>query len=154
MVPAFTGLGAPHWDPDARGAILGLTRDTGDDAIVTATLSAVAYQTRDLLLSMRSDGLAPNLVRVDGGMVNNSWFAQRLADVLSVPVDRPAYVETTVLGAAYLAGLQAGLYGSLEDLATRWQLDRRFEAKWTQTTIDQRYDGWARAVQAVRHFSA
>lgn len=154
VVPAFTGLGAPHWDPDARGAILGLTRDTGDDAIVTATLSAVAYQTRDLLLSMRSDGLAPNLVRVDGGMVNNNWFAQRLADVLSVPVDRPAYVETTVLGAAYLAGLQAGLYGSLEDLATRWQLDRRFEAKWTQTTIDQRYDGWSRAVQAVRHFSA
>ncbi len=153
VVPAFTGLGAPYWDPEARGAILGLTRDTGDDAIVTATLTAVAYQTRDLLLAMRSDGLAPNLVRVDGGMVNNNWFAQRLADVLAVPVDRPANVETTVLGAAYLAGLQAGLYKSLEDLAFRWQLDRRFDAKWDQALIDQRYDGWTRAVQAVRHFS-
>jgi len=120
---------------------------------VTATLSAVAYQTRDLLLAMRSDGLAPNLVRVDGGMVNNNWFAQRLADVLAVPVDRPANVETTVLGAAYLAGLQAGLYESLEDLAALWQLDRRFEAKWDQARIDQRYDSWSRAVQAVRHFS-
>jgi glycerol kinase len=154
VVPAFTGLGAPYWDPEARGAILGLTRDTGDDAIVTATLTAVAYQTRDLLLAMRSDGLAPNLVRVDGGMVNNNWFAQRLADVLAVPVDRPANVETTVLGAAYLAGLHAGLYKSLEDLASRWQLDRRFDAKWDQALIDQRYDGWTRAVQAVRHFSS
>ena len=153
VVPAFTGLGAPYWDPEARGAVLGLTRDTGFESIVTATLASVAFQTRDLLMAMQSDGLAPKLIRVDGGMVNNTWFAQRLADVLSVPVDRPAYVETTVLGAAYLAGLQAGLFSDLSDLADRWRLERRFEAQWDSKQVDDRYKGWQRAVQAVRQFA-
>jgi len=153
VVPAFTGLGAPYWDPEARGAVLGLTRDTGFESIVTATLASVAFQTRDLLMAMQSDGLAPKLIRVDGGMVNNTWFAQRLADVLSVPVDRPAYVETTVLGAAYLAGLQAGLFSDLSDLADRWRLERRFEAEWDSEQVDDRYKGWQRAVQAVRQFA-
>ena len=153
VVPAFTGLGAPYWDPEARGAVLGLTRDTGFESIVTATLASVAFQTRDLLMAMRSDGLAPKLIRVDGGMVNNTWFAQRLADVLSVPVDRPAYVETTVLGAAYLAGLQAGLFSDLSDLADRWRSERRFEAQWDSKQVDDRYKGWQRAVQAVRQFA-
>ena len=114
FVPAFTGLGAPYWDPDARGAIVGLTRDMGGAEIAQAALDAVCYQTRDLLEAMRRDmkraGLgAPRALKVDGGMVRNDWFCQRLADLTGLPVDRPQITETTALGAAYLAGLAAGL---------------------------------------------
>ena len=114
VVPAFTGLGAPYWDPHARGAILGLTRGSGRNEIITATLQAVAYQTHDLINAMADDGVAPSIVRVDGGMVANGWFLQFLADILGIPVERPENVESTVLGAAFLAALQSGLIDSID----------------------------------------
>ncbi len=131
FVPAFTGLGAPYWDPNARGAILGLTRDVGRPEIVRAALDAVCYQTRDLLEAMRRDMAEAGLSRlralkVDGGMVANDWFCQRLADLTGLRVDRPVVTETTALGAAYLAGLGAGLFESERDITARWALDRRF----------------------------
>ena len=127
MVPAFTGLGAPHWDPDARGAISGITRDTGPAEIVRATLESVCYQTFDLLEAKRRDGITPTRLRVDGGMVRNNWLCGFLADVLDIIVERPVQTETTALGAAYLAGLQVGLFASLDDIAKRWQAEREFE---------------------------
>ena len=117
VVPAFAGLGAPYWDPHARGAILGLSRDSGIDEIVTATLQAVAYQTRDLVAAMSDDGIDPSIIRVDGGMVANDWFLQFLADILGLPVERPTNTESTVLGAAFLAGLQSGVFDSIDDLS-------------------------------------
>ncbi|KZZ30929.1 glycerol kinase, partial [Oleiphilus sp. HI0085] len=126
LVPAFTGLGAPYWDPNARGALFGLTRDTGIEEIVTAGLQSVCYQTRDLLHAMEKDGAQVNTLRVDGGMVVNDWVVQFLSDLLNVSVDRPEIVETTALGAAYLAGLKAGLFESVETIADMWHLDKRF----------------------------
>jgi glycerol kinase len=126
LVPAFTGLGAPHWDPDARGAIFGITRDTGPAQLVRATLESVCYQSFDLLEAKRRDGLTPTRLRVDGGMVQNNWLCQFLADLLGIIVERPAQTETTALGAAYLAGLQVGIFGSLDDIAARWQVDQEF----------------------------
>ena len=112
VVPAFAGLGAPYWDPYARGAILGLSRGTTGNDIVTATLQGIAFQTRDLIDAMADDGISPSVIRVDGGMVQNDWFLQFLADILEVPVERPVNAESTVLGAAYLAGLGAGVFES------------------------------------------
>jgi glycerol kinase len=129
LVPAFTGLGAPYWDANARGAIVGLTRDSGIEDIVTATLQSVSYQTRDLLSAMASDGVKPGVIRVDGGMVANNWVCQCLADILQVSVDRPVVTETTALGAAYLAGLQVGIFKSLDELSDQWQREKRFEHK-------------------------
>lgn len=154
VVPAFTGLGAPYWDPDARGAILGLSRDSGVDAIVTATLQAVAYQTADLVRAMADDGISPSIIRVDGGMVANDWFLQFLADILQITVERPTNVESTVTGAALLAGLASGLYNSLADVATLWEQDRRFEPTMAPNRRDQLYDGWLDAVSRVRIESA
>jgi glycerol kinase len=155
LVPAFTGLGAPYWDPDARGAIVGLTRDIGRAEIVRAALDAVCYQTRDLLEAMRLDVAAAGLKRltrlkVDGGMVANDWFCQRLADLTGLPVDRPRVTETTALGAAYLAGLEAGLFRSEKDIAAHWALDRRFRPALKPAERDRLYAGWQRAVQRVR----
>ena len=155
LVPAFTGLGAPHWDPDARGAILGLTRDSGVAQIVRAALESVAYQTADLVDAMAADmrgvadasGLAT--LRVDGGMVVNDWLCQFLADMLDRPVERPVVVETTALGAAYLAGLAAGIYGSLDAVSEAWRLDRRFEPGMGGERR-KLLDGWRRAVARVR----
>lgn len=149
LVPAFTGLGAPYWDPNARGAIFGLTRDTGIKEIVTAGLQSVCYQTKDLQKAMEKDGLRPITLRVDGGMVANNWVLQFLADILGARVDRPSLVETTALGAAYLAGLQAGVYGSLEDLAKLWRCDRSFEPQMTKAQRDKLYDGWIQAVRKL-----
>ncbi|WP_049265555.1 glycerol kinase GlpK, partial [Pseudomonas aeruginosa] len=118
LVPAFTGLGAPYWDPKARGAIFGLTRDTGIKEIVTAGLQSVCYQTRDLLEAMRQDGTPPSALRVDGGMVVNNWVMQFLTDILGVTVERPEVTETTALGVAYMAGLKAGFYRDLDDIAS------------------------------------
>ena len=134
FVPAFTGLGAPYWDPDARGAIVGLTRDMGAAEIARAALDAVCFQTRDLLEAMAKDmkrsGLrAPKALKVDGGMVRNDWFCQRLADLTELPVDRPQVTETTALGAAYLAGLAAGLFKDTKEIAARWALDRRIRTR-------------------------
>ena len=131
LVPAFTGLGAPYWDPDARGAILGLTRDVGRAQIARAALEAVCYQTRDLMEAMAADGAPqPTALRVDGGMARNDWLMQFLADMLDLPVERPAVTETTALGAAYLAGLTSGLWGSVEDIARHWRRERLFEPRW------------------------
>ena len=150
VVPAFAGLGAPYWDADARAAILGMSRDTGIPEIVTATLQAVAYQTRDLVCAMADDGISPSVIRVDGGMVANDWFLQFLADVLATPVERPANVESTVLGAAYLAGYQAGVVDSLSDIGTLWQCNARFEPAMDAARRDQLLDGWKDAVRRVR----
>ena len=150
LVPAFTGLGAPYWDPNARGAIFGLTRDTGIKEIVTAGLQSVCYQTKDLQKAMESDGERPIALRVDGGMVANNWVMQFLADILGATVDRPQITETTALGVAYLAGLKAGIYDSLEELEDMWQREKRFEPKFDKPTRDSLYDGWKNAVRRVQ----
>jgi glycerol kinase len=151
LVPAFTGLGAPYWDPKARGAIFGLTRDTGIKEIVTAGLQSVCYQTCDLLEAMRQDGAAaPSALRVDGGMVENNWVMQFLADILGVPVERPEVTETTALGVAYLAGLQAGWYSSLDEIASHWHLQRRFTPRMASAHRANLYSGWLDAVKRVR----
>lgn len=127
LVPAFTGMGAPWWDPDARGAIYGLTRDTGKAHIVRATLEAAAYQTVDLLDALGRDWTGGvSEIRVDGGMANNNWLMQFLSDVTQTPVTRPAYTETTALGAALLAGLGAGVWQNLDDIAAKWSADSHF----------------------------
>nr|WP_067288672.1 glycerol kinase GlpK [Marinobacterium profundum] len=150
LVPAFTGLGAPHWDPNARGAIFGLTRDTGIKEIVTAGLQSVCYQTKDLQKAMESDGVRPVALRVDGGMVANNWVLNYLADILGATVDRPKIIETTALGVAYLAGLKVGVFDSLESLEKLWQCDRRFEPKMDKARRDGLYDGWKKAVSKVQ----
>ena len=150
VVPAFTGLGAPYWDANARGAVVGLTRDSGISDMVTATLQSVSYQSQDLLAAMASDGLTPKVVRVDGGMIANDWLAQNLADQLGIDVDRPKVTETTALGAAYLAGLRVGLFASIEALAENWQLDQRFQRQLSADVAEQRYVGWQAAVARVK----
>lgn len=151
LVPAFTGLGAPHWDPKARGAIFGLTRDTGIAEIVAAGLQAVCYQTRDLQHCMNDDMEAPpGTLRVDGGMVKNGWLMQFLADMLGVQVDRPTILETTALGAAYLAGLRLGWYQTLEEIEQLWRCERSFTPNMDETTREQLYQGWLDAVSRVR----
>jgi glycerol kinase len=150
MVPAFVGLGAPYWDAEARGALLGLTRDTGPAEIASATLDSVCYQTRDLVEAMRGDGAQIDELRVDGGMVVNDPLMQRLADTVGAPVERPKVIETTALGAAFLAGLQAGLWPSLEALSGTWSLDRAFKPAEAAPSRDRRYAGWQAAVRRVR----
>ncbi len=150
LVPAFTGLGAPYWDPEARGAIFGLTRDSGIAQIVRAALESVCYQTRDLLIAMAEDALPPTELRVDGGMVINDWLTQFLSDILKIPVVRPQTVETTALGAAFLAGLQTGVYSSLDDIAALWQAERRFAPQQAAEKIDALYEGWKHAVSRVK----
>jgi glycerol kinase len=150
VVPAFVGLGAPYWDADARGAILGLTRDSGPGEIAAATLDSVCYQTRDLVEAMRADGARIDELRVDGGMVVNDPLMQRLADTVGAPVERPKVTETTALGAAFLAGLQAGLWPSLDALSATWALDRAFKPAEGASSRDRRYAGWQDAVRRVR----
>jgi glycerol kinase len=148
LVPAFVGLGAPHWDAEARGALFGLTRDTGPNELARAALESVCFQTLDLLDAMRADcGVATDTVlRVDGGMVASDWTMQRLADILGAPVDRPTILETTALGAAYLAGLQSGLYPEPQVFAARWALDRRFTAAMDDATRRRKIAAWKDAV--------
>lgn len=150
MVPAFTGLGAPYWDPLARGAIFGLSRDTGIKEIVTAGLQAVCYQSRDLLQAMIKDGVQPMQLRVDGGMVVNNWLMQFLTDILGVNISRPLITETTALGAAMLAGLQAGAYKSINEIQTVWQLERTYTPQISVTQRESLYAGWLKAVDKVR----
>jgi len=150
LVPAFTGLGAPYWDPSARGAIFGLTRDTGIKEIVTAGLQSVCYQTKDLQKAMESDGVRATALRVDGGMVVNNWVLQFLADMLGATVDRPTIIETTALGAAYLAGLQAGYFESLAALEKLWQCDRTFSPQISKAQRDDYYNGWKTSVSRVQ----
>ncbi len=152
LVPAFTGLGAPYWDPKARGAIFGLTRETGIAEIVAAGLQSACFQTRDLLEAMNADGTSPiTTLRIDGGMVNNNWMAQALANVLGVTVERPRITETTALGAAYLAGLKQGLFRSLDDIAVLWRCERAFAPQMDPERQAQLYRGWLDAVNRVRN---
>lgn len=149
LVPAFTGLGAPHWDPHARGAIMGLTRDTGIGEIVTAGLQSVCYQTKDLVRAIQNDGARLESLRVDGGMAVNDWVMQFLADILNVTVDRPRITETTALGAAYLAGLQTGVYSSLGEIARLWECERQFRPDMRPSLRESLYAGWLDAVDRV-----
>ncbi|ASP47262.1 glycerol kinase GlpK [Cognaticolwellia beringensis] len=150
LVPAFTGLGAPYWDPNARGAILGLTRDSGIKEIVTAGLQSVCYQTKDLQKAMESDGLRPSLIRVDGGMVANNWLLSFLSNILGATIDRPEIIETTALGAAYLAGLKAGVYSSTDELANMWHCEKRFTPTIDNEQRNNLYGKWLAAVQRVK----
>jgi len=150
-VPAFAGLGAPYWDPDARGAILGMSRGSGREQIVTATLQSVAYQTLDLISAMADDGISPAVIRVDGGMVANDWFLKFLADIVNIPVERPRNVESTVLGAAYLAAIGAGLLTSTEKISDYWRLDARFEPAMSSGRREQLIAGWSSAVSRIRN---
>jgi len=148
LVPAFVGLGAPHWDADARGAIFGLTRGTTAAELARAALESVCYQTRDLIDAMRRDWpeAEPPVVRVDGGMVASDWTMQFLADILDAPVDRPRVLETTALGAAYLAGYRAGLYAAPAEFALRWKRGRRFLPKMSSARRAEKLAGWRVAV--------
>jgi len=153
LVPAFVGLGAPYWNPRVRGALFGLTRNTGPAELAHAALESVCYQTCDLWEAMRADwpeAKAANIVlRVDGGMTASDWTMQRLADLLDAPVDRPMVQETTALGAAYLAGLSVGVFPEPEKFADNWRLERRFKPKMSAATRERKLKGWARAVKGV-----
>ena len=148
LVPAFVGLGAPHWEPDARGLSSGMTLDTTADHIVRATLESIAYQTRDLVDAMRADGAdAPQALRIDGGMAQNDWFSQFLSDIVEAPVERPESHETTALGAAYLAGLATGVWDSLDDLSAKWEAAARFEPTMENAARDDLLSGWQQALK-------
>lgn len=150
FVPAFVGLGAPYWNPHARGAIFGLSRDTGAAQITRAALESVCYQTHDLVQAMRRDAkVKAETIKIDGGMVNNDWLCQMLADVLDTHTERPTITETTALGAAYLAGLQVGIFESTDALAAMWQLDKAFQSNMGADQRDQLVKRWHQAVDAV-----
>jgi glycerol kinase len=153
LVPAFVGLGAPYWNPDVRGALFGLTRNTGPAELAHAALESVCYQTRDLYAAMRADwpdvSAATVVLRVDGGMTASDWTMQRLADLLNAPVDRPMIQETTALGAAYLAGLQAGVFPEPAQFADNWRLEHRFKPVMSEATRARKLKGWAQAVKGV-----
>ena len=153
LVPAFVGLGAPYWRPDVRGALFGLTRNTGPKELARAALESVCYQTYDLWTAMRSDWPdASNVhpvLRVDGGMSASDWTMQYLADLLDAPVDRPAIQETTALGAAYLAGLGAGVFPEPHRFADNWRLERRFKPRMSPQTRQRKLEGWARAMRGA-----
>jgi len=146
LVPAFTGLGAPYWNANARGILSGLTRDTGPKEIVRSVIESVAYQTHDLFEAMKHDGLRPRLVKVDGGMVMNNWFSQFLSDIVNVGVLRPKVQETTALGAAFMAGLQIGVYKSLKDISNKWSLDKKFNPKMINKNRTKLLKGWSKAI--------
>ena len=147
LVPAFTGLGAPYWNPNSRGIICGLTRDTSQKEIVRATLESVAYQSYDLFNAMKNDGLKPNLIKVDGGMVKNNWFSQFLSNVIDTKVVRPKVQETTALGAAFMAGLKIGVYKSLSDISKNWKIDRKFVPKISKSNRTKLLKGWQQAIR-------
>ena len=148
FVPAFVGLGAPYWDMRARGGIFGLTRGTTKYHIIRAALESLAYQTKDVLDSMEADsGIPLKSLRVDGGAVANNLLMQFQADILGTRVDRPEIIETTALGAAYLAGLAVGFWSSKEELASRWRLDRHFKPEMEEEKSAKLYKGWLKAVE-------
>jgi glycerol kinase len=153
MVPAFVGLGTPYWDSDVRGAVFGLTRGTSKEHFIRATLESLAYQTRDVLSAMEQDsGIALKTLRVDGGAVQNNFLMQFQSDILNVPVERPIVSETTALGAAYLAGLAVGYWGSQEEIAKQWVIDKKFEPGMSDSEREKLYEGWKKAVQAAMAF--
>ena len=150
LVPAFTGLGAPYWSPEARGAIYGITRDTGPEHFIRAALEAVAYQTNDLISAMAQDGITTTIIRVDGGMAANNWLMQFLSDIINITVERPLQLETTALGAAILAGVADGKFSSIEDTALSWNLDRHFNSNMAPSTRRNLTSGWYQAVMKTR----
>ena len=155
IVPAFVGLGAPYWDPYARGAIIGLTRGSGRAQIVRATLESIAYQTRDVVSAMSADaGLAVDTLRVDGGAAVNDFLMQFQADILGLPVQRPTITETTALGAAYLAGLAVGFWESQAEIARQWQLERTFEPRMSADQREALYSRWQTAVERARGWAS
>ena len=147
LVPAFTGLGAPYWKPNVRGILTGLTRDTGRNEIIRATLESVAYQTSDLLNAMKKDGLKPSIIKVDGGMANNYWFIQFLTDILNIKALKPKVYETTSLGAAVMAGYYIGVYKSLSDITRNWRFDKKFVPKIVHKNRLKLLNGWHRAIR-------
>jgi glycerol kinase len=153
LVPAFVGLGAPHWRPDARGALFGLTRATGPRELARAALESVCFQTADLLAAMKADwpesASMPNTLRVDGGMAASDWTMQRLADILGVMVDRPQVKETTALGAAYLAGVQTGFFPEPDRFVNHWRLERRFEPRMDANERARKLADWSAAVRRL-----
>jgi glycerol kinase len=154
FVPAFTGLGAPHWDPYARGTIVGLTRGTGRAHLARAALEAIALQSADVLAAMQQDAARALVeLRVDGGASTNDLLMQLQADLLGVPVLRPAVTETTALGAAYLAGLGAGFFASTAELAAQWRVERRFEPVASRDWAESRRSEWARALARARDWA-
>jgi glycerol kinase len=153
MVPAFVGLGTPYWDSDVRGAIFGLTRGTEKEHFIRATLESLAYQTKDVLSAMEADsGIGLKTLRVDGGAVKNNFLMQFQSDILGVPVERPIINETTALGAAYLAGLSVGFWESREEIAAKWQMEKRFEVQMQDEERNKLYSGWKKAVEATMGF--
>lgn len=152
LVPAFAGLGAPYWEPDVRGAIFGLTRNSGPRELSRAALEAVCYQTRDLVDAMKDDWQGPledTVLRVDGGMVASDWTMQYLADMLAAPIDRPAILETTALGAAWLAGMQSGIWPDMDGFSNSWKLQNRFQPRLENAERERRYAAWRAAVDAT-----
>lgn len=152
LVPAFAGLGAPYWEPDVRGAIFGLTRNTGKKELSRAALQAVCYQTRDLVDAMKDDwqgNLGNTILRVDGGMVASDWTMQYLADMLAAPIDRPSILETTALGAAWLAGMKSGVWPDMEGFTKSWKLQNRFHPQMEEAERARRYSGWQVAVNST-----
>lgn len=153
FVPALTGLGAPHWNPDARGAIFGLSRSTGPEHLARAALESVCYQTHDLILAMKNDGIEVKCMRIDGGMAANNWFSQHLSNILGITVDRPSVIETTALGAAFLVALHLKFYESPQALMQNWAHACRFKPTMDDDTRLQQIQGWNRAVAAVLRFA-
>jgi glycerol kinase len=151
VVPAFTGLGAPYWDPYARGAIFGLTRGVNSNHIIRATLESIAYQTRDVLDAMQADsGTRLKALRVDGGAVANNFLMQFQSDILGTRVERPAVLEVTALGAAYLAGLAVGFWSDLEELRSKATIEREFRPSIETVERNYRYSGWKKAVSRAQ----
>lgn len=155
LVPAFTGLGAPYWNPECRGAVFGLTRNSGPNELAKAALESVGYQTRDLLDAMRSDWVtegASSVLRVDGGMSASDWAMQFLADIIDAPVDRPKVLETTALGVAWLAGMKIGAMPGPTEFTQRWALQRQFHPEMDAATREKKYDNWKRAVSCTLEY--
>ena len=147
LVPAFVGLGAPHWDSNARGVLSGLTRNTGPKEIIRAIVESTAYQSYDLFNAMKKDGLKAKIIKIDGGMAKNNWFSQFLSSVLNVKVYRSQTDETTALGAAFMAGLQIGVFKSLNDISKRWKLRKKFIPKIKSSERLKLLNGWSKAIR-------
>ena len=146
IVPAFSGMGAPYWRPDARGLITGLTRDSDWKILVRAVLESVAYQSYDLFNAMRKDGLKPNIIKIDGGMVENNWFSQFLANIININTERPKVLETTALGVAYFAGYQIGVFKSLDQIKRKWKKEKIFTPNINKKLRNKLLNGWKLAV--------
>ena len=147
LVPAFVGLGAPYWNSKVRGILSGITRNTGPKEIIRAIVESTAYQSYDLLNSMKNDGLKPKLIKIDGGMVKNNWFSQFLSNLISIRVYRSRVEDATALGSAFIAGLRIGVFKSLNDISRKWKIDRKFNPKIKDTLRKELLSGWSQAIR-------